>query len=85
MTMTPTPTQPPIPASLARQFPEGLPLHLSTWEAGELLRHWGFTSNGPRYVRKLHLSGVLKNVMKPGFNHRFATEQVLAQWTELRG
>ena len=48
------------------------------------MEHWGFTTNGRAYVKKLVAAGTLESVMKPGMDCRFETSAVLKLWRELR-
>lgn len=71
---------PPLPDCLKQRWGDVVPLRVKTYTAGILLEYWGFTENGPAYVKKLVRCGTLTNVMRPGLDWRFDTLQVLALW-----
>lgn len=80
----PAGSTPPLPRSLLDQWGGEPPLLIGTFIAGKIMEHWGFTTNGTAYVKKLVAAGTLESVMKPGMNCRFETSAVLKLWRELR-
>lgn len=74
----------PLPAGLAKlRHEKTRPVHLCSKQVAALVEHWGFTTNGHEFVRKLVRCGALEKVT---FKHqrgwRFKTLQVLRYYRE---
>jgi len=74
----------PLPAGLRKLKQESTrPVHLCSKQVAELMEHWGFTTNGQEFVRKLVRCGALRKVeLKHQRGWRFKTLQVLRYYRD---
>lgn len=72
----------PLPSGLRKLRQETTrPVHLCSRETAALMEHWGFTTNGHEFVRKLVRCGALaKHEFKHQRGWRFKTLEVLGYY-----